>query len=189
MIQLMELKKHFYHYQINKCKSKKGFSLTEVLVATIVMSMIMGSVLAFVQYAGNIWQKGNEKISSQNYSRMTFELLKQDLLQATNVSYPKTWGKNRKKIRYQTTDQNATHTVELTKDNTLIRYTKKEGVTGSTTMRLARNVNAFYVNRISSRTFEISLQINGLEYENEDGVLASDTISSESMVLIAPGVE
>ena len=56
-------------------------------------------------------------------------------------------------------------------------------------MRLARNVNAFYVNRISSRTFEISLQINGLEDENEDGVLASDTISSESMVLIAPGVE
>ena len=183
----MELKKHVYHYQKNKYKSQKGFSLTEVLVATIVMSMIMGSVLAFVQYAGNIWQKGNEKISSQNYSRMTFELLKQDLLQATNVSYPKTWGKNRKKIRYQTTDQNATHTVELTQDSTLIRHSIKEGVT--TSMRLARNVNAFYVNRISSRTFEISLQINGQEYENEDGVLASDTISSESMVLIAPGVE
>ena len=175
--------------KMTKYKSLKGFSLTEVLVATIVMSMIMGSVLAFVQYAGNIWQKGNEKISSQNYSRMTFELLKQDLLQATNVSYPKTWGKNRKKIRYQTNDLNSTHTVELSLDNTLIRYTKTKDVDGSTTMRLARNVNAFYVNRISSRTFEISLQINGQEYENEDGVIASDTISSESMVLIAPGVQ
>ena len=160
MIQLMELKKHFYHYQRNKYKSQKGFSLTEVLVATIVMSMIMGSVLAFVQYAGNIWQKGNEKISSQNYSRMTFELLKQDLLQAQNVSYPKSIGKNRKKIRYQILDDlTATHTVELTQDNTLIRFTKKNNATS--TMRLAKNVNAFYVNRISSRTFEISLQING----------------------------
>ena len=149
----------------------------------------MGSVLAFVQYAGNIWHKGNEKISSQNYSRMTFELLKQDLLQATNVSYPKTWGKNRKKIRYQTNDPNATHTVEITNDSTLIRFTKISGKVASETMRLARNVGRFYVNRISSRTFEISLQINGQEYENEDGTIASDTISSESMVLIAPGVQ
>ena len=176
---------------MNLLKNKnKGFSLAEVLVATIVMSMIMGSVLAFVQYAGQIWHKGNEKISSQNYSRMTFELLKQDLLQAEKVSYPKTFGKNRKKIRYQTSDDsNATHTVELTKDNTLIRFTIKKGVDGSSTLRLARNVNAFYVNRISSRTFEISLQIQGDETENDDGTLTHEIISSESMTLIAPGVQ
>jgi prepilin-type N-terminal cleavage/methylation domain-containing protein len=173
---------------MTKYKYTKGFSLTEILVATIVMSMIMGSVLAFVQYAGSIWHKGNEKISTQNYSRVTFELLKQDLLLAQNVSYPKQWGKYRKKLRYQTNDLTSTHTVELTNDNTLIKYTIQSGSTSSTTLRLARNVKAFYVNRISSRTFEISLQINGQEYENNEGIIASDTISSESMVLIAPGV-
>ena len=165
-------------------KSKKGFSLTEVLVATIVMSMIMGSVLAFVQYAGNIWQKGNEKISSQNYSRMTFELLKQDLLEATSVSTPKV-GFSSNRIIYKKTDNSKSYKITAS-ESILLRTSSK---ISSATMRLARNVSKFYVNRISSRTFEISLQINGQVYENDDGVLASDTISSESMVLIAPGVE
>ena len=168
--------------------SKKGFSLAEVLIATIVMSMIMGSVLGFVQYAGNIWQKGNEKISSGNYSRMTFELLKQDLMQADSVSRPSV-GNSSQKIVYK--NDNKKYKIEIDKD-TLIRTSIKSGASSSTgedTMRIARNVKHFGVKRISKRTFEISLQINTPEYENEDGELASDTISSESMVLIAPGIE
>ena len=164
--------------------SKKGFSLTEVLVATIVMSMIMGSVLAFVQYAGNIWHKGNEKISSQNYSRMAFELLKQDLLEATTVSTPKV-GRSSNKIIYKKPDNPKSYKITAS-ESVLLRTSSSYS---SATMRLARNVGRFYVNRISSRTFEISLQINGQEYENEDGTIASDTISSESMILIAPGVQ
>ena len=164
--------------------SKKGFSLTEVLVATIVMSMIMGSVLAFVQYAGNIWHKGNEKISSQNYSRMAFELLKQDLLEATSVSTPKV-GRSSNKIIYKKPDNSKSYKITAS-EAVLLRTSSK---LASATMRLARNVGNFYVNRISSRTFEISLQIKGQEYENDDGEIASDTISSESMILIAPGVQ
>ena len=163
---------------------KKGFSLTEVLVATIVMSMIMGSVLAFVQYAGNIWHKGNEKISSQNYSKMAFELIKQDLLEATSVSTPKV-GQGSNKIIYKKPDNNKNYKITAS-EAVLLRTSTK---LSSATMRLARNVGKFYVNRISSRTFEISLQINGQEYENDEGVFTSDTISSESMVLIAPGVQ
>ena len=163
--------------------NKKGFSLTEVLVATIVMSMIMGSVLAFVQYAGNIWHKGNEKISSQNYSRMAFELLKQDLLEATEVTTPKV-GYITSRLIYK---KQGNKKYRLTaSQSVLIRTSYKNK---NETMRLARNVGKFYINRISSRTFEISLQINGQEYENDDGAIASDTISSESMVLIAPGVQ
>ena len=169
-------------YNLNKLK--RGFSLTEVLVATIVMSMIMGSVLAFVQYAGDIWQKGNEKISSQNYSRMAFELLKQDLLEAKEVTSPKV-GNNAYRIIYKKTD-NKKYKITASQ-SVLIRTSSSKDK--KDTMRLAKNVGKFYVNRISSRTFEISLQINGQEYENDDGVLASDTISSESMVLIAPGVK
>ena len=168
---------------------KRGFSLTEVLVATIVMSMIMGSVLAFVQYAGNIWHKGNEKISSQNYSRMAFELLKQDLLEATEVTTPKV-GNNAQRIIYK--KAGIKYRI-LASQSVLIRTAPKSRSAlyenKDYTMRLARNVGKFYVNRISSRTFEISLQIKGQEYENDDGEIASDTISSESMILIAPGVQ
>ena len=165
---------------------KKGFSLTEILVATIVMSMIMGSVLAFVQYAGSIWHKGNEKISSQNYYRMAFELINQDLLEATEVTSPKV-GNGAKRIIYKKED--VKYRI-LASQSVLIRTSPKSNAYDNkiNTMRLAKNVNLFYVNRISSRTFEISLQINGQEYENEDGNIASDTVSSESMVLIAPGV-
>ena len=166
---------------------KKGFSLTEILVATIVMSMIMGSVLAFVQYAGNIWHKGNEKISSQNYSRMAFELIKQDLLEATEVTSPQV-GSIKKRIIYKKAD--VKYRI-LASQSVLIRTSPKSDAydNKANTMRLAKNVSKFYVNRISSRTFEISLQINGQEYENDDGELASDTISSESMVIIAPGIQ
>ena len=167
---------------------KKGFSLAEVLIATIVMSMIMGSVLAFVQYAGSIWQKGNEKISSDNYSRMAFELIKQDLLQASSVSIPSA-NNSSQRLVYKYNSKK--YKIEVDKD-TLIRTSNtgaKISATGNeNTMRLARNVKFFGVKRISKHTFEISLQINTPEYENDDGELASDTISSESMVLIAPGI-
>lgn len=175
---------------MKKTTLKKGFSLAEVLIATIVMSMIMGSVLAFVQYAGNIWQKGNEKISTDNYSRMAFELIKQDLLLASEITTPKTQGKSSKKLIYKHSDKK--YKIEIDKDTLIRTSIIKTGsnVTGdeSKTMRLAKNVKHFGVKRVSKHTFEISLQINTPEYENDDGELASDTISSESMVLIAPGI-
>ena len=177
-IQIIEMTKNDFK------QNKKGFSLTEVLVATIVMSMIMGSVLAFVQYAGNIWHKGNEKISSQNYTRMAFELLKQDLLEATSVSTPKV-GLSSDKIIYKKPDNNKSYKITAS-EAVLLRTSSK---LSSATMRIAKNVGIFYVNRISSRTFEIALQIQGDEIENEDGTFSREIISSESMVLIAPGVQ
>ena len=191
--------------------NKKGFSLTEVLVATIVMSMIMGSVLAFVQYSGEIWQRGNEKISAQNYNRMAFELIKQDLLQATSVTLPSGPNKSAKKIIYTINGQQYKISLEdygelgadgQKKTSTLIRTSIKPPSAGSTSfegdlnytglMRLARNVNFFYVKRLTRKTFEISIQIRKEQSEDElefeDGKPVYDIISSESMVLIAPGI-
>ena len=169
--------------------NKKGFSLTEVLVATIVMSMIMGSVLAFVQYSGEIWRRGNDKISSQNYNRMAFELLKQDLLEATSVSTPIV-GMSSNRIIYKKPDNSKSYKITASQA-VLLRTSSK---LATATMRLARNVNAFYVNRISSRTFEISLQIRKEQNEDEieefvNGKPVYEIISSESMVLLAPGVQ
>lgn len=163
---------------------KKGFSLTEVLVATIIMSMIMGSVLGFVQYAGSIWSKGDEKISAKNYSRMTFELLKQDLLQATEVSNPPT-GDSSSAIIYKKPDNHKKYKITASQ-SILLRTSSK---ISSATMRLAKNVAKFNVNRISKHTFEITLQINGPEYEDDSGLTASDTISNESIILLAPGLK
>ena len=170
---------------------KKGFTFTEVIVATIVMSMILGAVLAYVQYAGNIWQRGNEKISAQNYSRMAFELIKQDLLDAKKIHKPKV-ATSTNRLDYTKSD-GFRYKIAIATDsmgvstNTLIRTSKNS--TATATMRLARNVNVFYVNRISSRTFEISLQIKKeqTEEEIEEGE-EIEILSSDSMILIAPGV-
>ena len=122
---------------------------------------------------------------------MAFELIKQDLLLAEKVITPSGVGKFSKKIIYKLPDK-PKYKIEIATD-TLIRTGVSNSSTinangNENTMRLARNVKFFGVKRVSKHTFEISLQINTPEYENEDGELASDTISSESMVLIAPGI-
>ena len=181
--------------------AKKGFTLSEVLIATIVMSMIMGSVLAFVQYSGQIWYRGNEKISAQNYNRMAFELIKQDLLNATSVSLPSNVGKSSKKIIYNIgTKQYKISledygTSEGEKSSTLVRTGQRTAGSGmegdrNDLMRLARNVHYFYVRRISYKTFEITLQIKKeqTDEEIEEGI-EPELVSDETVVVLAPGIE
>ena len=177
-------------------QNKKGFSLTEVLVATIVMSMIMGSVLAFVQYAGQIWHKGNEKISAQNYNRMAFELIKQELLSAEELLLPKTVGKTSSKIYYKI--DGTQYNIYLDSDQndaertTLVRI--KRGDTNHK-MRLARNVALFKAKRLSNKTIEVFLQIrkeqnaDDIDEFDASGKPVYEIISSESMVLLAPGIQ
>lgn len=164
---------------------KKGFTLIEVLVTTIVMSMIMGSVLAFVQYAGDIWNKGQDKINTKNYSRMAFELIKEELLTATNVLVPAI-GREEESLQFTSSSQ---YTIKI-EDNVLLKQ-QLPGANSPKT-RLARNVKEFKVKRLSKTTFEITLKI---QEEREEDVYADDgssieprVISDETMVLIAPGV-
>lgn len=191
--------------------TKKGFSLIEILVATIVMSMIMVGVLAFVQYGGEIWHRGQNKISIQNYNNMAFQLLKDDLLQAEKVISPKKISRTKaypyKSISYKI--GGSTYKVRIA-SGTLQREelnSSKEIIT----TRLARNAKAFVVYRISTWTFDVSLQIQAekninsdyeddnlsLEDEDDEESLLSLTstagsepeiVSSETMTLIAPGV-
>ena len=113
-------------------RNKKGFTLVEVLIATIVMSMMMGSVLSFVQYSGQIWHKGNEKIQAQNYNRMAFDLIKQELLSADSVTIPSGVGKKSKRIVYTRGDKKYKisledyGTTETNKSTTLIRTALKK---------------------------------------------------------------
>ena len=152
---------------------KRGFTLTEVITAIIVMSMMLVAVIGFVDYSSTIWQKGTSKVNSQNYMRMTFDLLKQDLNRATAVVEPIPGAAGTKIIYLIGT---ASNTVQLDTDMVL----KKEALvktTGGTTIKkisvLARNVEHFAVNRVSTWTIQITL---------------ATEISSETMILTAPGL-
>ena len=173
-----------------KQSKKQGFSLTEVLVATIVMTMILTGVLGFVEYGGRIWHRGQDKINAQNYNDMTFQLLKDDLLQATNIqrnsSKPFNIGSFSKTLCYKINDNDK---YLLQASNSIL--IKKSLDSSQKVMRLARNVNNFYVYRISTWTFEVSLQIHSGQTEDEEGNIIEkpEIVSSESVVLLAPGVE
>lgn len=149
---------------------KRGFTLTEVITAIIVMSMMLVAVIGFVDYSSTIWQKGTAKVNAQNYMRMTFDLLKQDLNKATLVDKPLPL-KTLSKIVYEV--GNATYTVEVDTEKVL----KKQllNTTGGVvkTSVLARGVENFNVTRISTWTLQITL---------------ATEISSETMVLTAPGL-
>lgn len=165
-----------------------GFSLVEILVSTIVMTMMMVSVIAYIQYGSEIWQRGHAKISAKNYTRMAFDLIKQDLLKATNVSVPvaSTSITASSSLNYSMLVQNVPATFSL-RIHVPAEMTLHKKIVASTTLtwdaRLARHVNFFQVSRISTWTFKIDLQING-DPDTEGNI---EIVSSESIVLIAPG--
>jgi type II secretory pathway pseudopilin PulG len=72
----------------NKKIPKIGFSLAEVLIATIIMSMMLTAILGYIQYGSQIWTKADSKINNSNYARLTFDLLQYDLY-LTNSIYGK----------------------------------------------------------------------------------------------------
>lgn len=169
---------------------KRGFSLTEILVATIVMTMIMTGVLGFVQYGGEIWQKGQNKINAQNYSDMAFQLLKDDLLQTVKIHKPNNIGSFSKSLEYIIGSDR--YAIKKEDDSTLTKTNITESASRGSTkpIKIARNVKNFYVYRISTWTFEIGIQIQSSIKEDENGdPIDPEIISSESVVLLAPGVE
>lgn len=163
---------------------KKGFTLIEVLITTIVMSMIMGSVLAFVQYAGGVWSRGQEKVSTKNYSRMAFELIKEELLTATEVAKPEI-GNREKHLEYKYGNDN--YKIHVDSENVLVKEKNENNK-----VRLSRNVKEFEVKRLSKTTFEISLKIQEEQeeevYDDDGNLIEPEIVSNETMVLIAPGV-
>ncbi len=177
---------------------KKAFSLVEVLTATIVMTMIMVSVIAYIQYGSLVWQKGHTKVSTENYSRTTFDLIKQDLLKATEIVHPIASSSPVLSNALGYTLPGVTPEFKIGKvaDNTIQR---RVGGTDTTLQkqwntRLARNAELFLVERLSTWTIKIYLQIRSdieaTEDVNYDGYIDfsdREIISSESIVLTAPG--
>ncbi len=154
----------------NHKNNRKAFSLVEVLTATIVMTMMLVSVIAYIQYGSLVWQKGQTKIAAKNYSRMAFDLIKQDLMKATLITVPQASSSTEiaATLTYRIPSA-GTASVSISLDRNWGKLDRKisglttAAISASHTMTIARNVNLFLVERISTWTFRISLQICGIE--------------------------
>jgi Tfp pilus assembly protein PilV len=184
--------------KINPSATKKAFSLVEVLTATIVMTMIMVSVIAYIQYGSLVWQKGHNKVSSENYSRTTFDLIKQDLLKATAIVDPIASSSPvfSDTLGYQLPGVTPEFKISRVTDNVVQRRVggTDPALHKQWNARLARNAELFLVERLSTWTVKIYLQIRSdieaTEDVNFDGFIDfrdREIISSEAVVLTAPG--
>lgn len=177
--------------------NRKAFSLVEVLTATIVMTMMLVSVIAYIQYGSLVWQKGQTKIAAKNYSRMAFDLLKQDLLRAKKIVEPPASSLMtfNNIIEYELPGAPGTFKVGAPSENILRRALSGGSLADKEQweVRIARNVSYFGVERLSTWTLKIHLQIRSdeevFEDVNLDGavdILDREIVSSESIVLTAP---
>ncbi|OGK06428.1 MAG: hypothetical protein A2W80_11120 [Candidatus Riflebacteria bacterium GWC2_50_8] len=173
---------------IIKSLRRKGFSLAEIIVSTIVMTMLMVSVIGYIQYSGIIWQDGYSKISGANYMRMITELIRQDLMRAASITEPAALiGGNAtptSMLRYSITGiTGATFTIAVdTTETCLKRYSAP--IISTMTTRIARNVASFTATRLSTWTVQIHIELQNDDPE-EDGTYR--IIASETLSFMAPG--
>lgn len=169
--------------------NKKGFSLAEVMISTIVMTMILFSVISFIKSGSDLWRKGQAKISAENYKRAVFEVLKNDLRQATIIHDPiasstaqlvesaivftmnTSFGNRKFRIA---TDANATLKREI--DSVIPAEMEAYNI------RIARNVASFSACRISTWTIQIFLEVGTDPNDYGD----REMVSSDTVVFTAP---
>ena len=183
--------------QVKLIQNNKGFTLSEILAAVLIMSMMMIAIVSFVDYSSRIWRTGQEAVNNKNYSRLTFDLINQELMEAESIIEP-TINNNNKKFLILHTKRNTEKcsSITLIDDITpskiyLYRGSdkinndtgKKKNSSTYTEILLAKNVNTFTVTRLSTSTVQITLAIESSE-EDEDG--NHDIISSDTMILYAP---
>lgn len=155
---------------------KRAFSLVEILVSTIVMTMMMVAVIAYIQYGAKIWERGHNSISIENYKRMSIELIKKELMRTNEIKRPE--------IALPSTDlaytlPGDTSKYRITASRTTLIRTKNNLLD----MHIARNVASFSATRISTWSVEINLQF--ATEPDEDG--NAEIISSDRVVFMAPG--
>lgn len=64
---------------------RSGFSLAEVAVATMVLSMMMLAFIGFITYGSETFRRGKEKLDTINYARIVNDLFKDEMFQAEHV--------------------------------------------------------------------------------------------------------
>ena len=185
-----------------KKNNNKGFTLSEILAAVLIMSMMMVAIVSFVDYSSRIWRTGQEAVNNKNYSRLTFDLISQELMEANSIkdttnpigsskTFIKLENPNKKyrSITYES-DIKKLYLYGSSEEGDIKDSSGKKGnqfYNNTNTLRaeilLAKNVNTFTVTRLSTSTVQITLAIESSE-EDEDG--NHDIISSDTMILYAP---
>jgi prepilin-type N-terminal cleavage/methylation domain-containing protein len=166
--------------------SRGGFTLVEVITAIVIMSAMMVAVIGFVDYGAGIWRRGNTQMSAKNYMRLTFDTLKEDLNMAHTVSVPVV-GATVASVSYKV--GTAREFAVLVNDGTLHRVSWP--ISGAKVERrqvLARKVDKFVVNRVSTWTLRIGLTIYDDFDEDGMGGGVREIVSSETMVITVPGL-
>ena len=65
-------------------KNKKGLTLVEMVVTTVLSAVLISSLLTFVSWAGKLWKISYQKTSLDHYSIVFFETMELDLAKAKN---------------------------------------------------------------------------------------------------------
>jgi len=64
---------------------RAGFSLVEVTVATMVLSMMMLAFIGFITYGSETFRRGKGKLDTVNYARIVYDLFKDEMSLAERV--------------------------------------------------------------------------------------------------------
>jgi prepilin-type N-terminal cleavage/methylation domain-containing protein len=64
--------------------TKRGLTLVEMMVTTVLSAVLISSLLTFVSWAGKLWKISYQRTSLDHYSTVFFETMEMDLAKAKN---------------------------------------------------------------------------------------------------------
>jgi len=186
---------------------KKGFSLIEVLVATILVSSMLISAMSFIQFAMEMWKRGEQTVNLTTRAQMVFDLIGRDLVRATGVASPAFGLPAISSITYDIPISTGTYygtgTFRLEFDPSARTVKRKwlnysAGVTkivstlvaeagsqmifrGRYEYTVARDVASFTAVRLSNSTVEVGIRTSGLDMGN-----TVDKVFDATMTYIIP---
>jgi prepilin-type N-terminal cleavage/methylation domain-containing protein len=190
-----------------------GFTLIEVIISTVMMSMMMFGMLNFVNYSGIAWKKGQEKMDASSYSRMVYECLKRDLLSTSEIGVPLVGNasdsiilaNNIKNRQGQETE--AKFLIMVDSNNVLVKkilavtsgktidYTGIDDGLSANTIFFARHYEAviarrvmdFEVYRETAKTLKVHLLLGREVLDDATGLFELEAIASQTFTFLVPG--
>ncbi|MBI2526262.1 MAG: prepilin-type N-terminal cleavage/methylation domain-containing protein [Candidatus Rokubacteria bacterium] len=149
-------------------RDQRGFTLTELLVVTAVLAVVLGAVILIQQKGQEAYIMGSNRVETQQNARVALELMTRELRSATAVTAIPSGtdmtfaDQNGVSVRYQVTGGNLTRTAAGTTTTliggvqalTLTYYSAYDGQTGTgTTTGTASAVKVIKLN-LETRTEE-----------------------------------
>ncbi|NLI76273.1 MAG: prepilin-type N-terminal cleavage/methylation domain-containing protein [Candidatus Riflebacteria bacterium] len=175
-----------------------GFTLIEIVIATTVMALMVVSLLSFVSFGSDIWQRGEQAMNLTNSYRGIAELITSDMMGATALRNPVEGGGVATFLEYDLTIASgptigtATFQVQWDSPTRTLRRkimavpapsaaiaaalvpTVADESTSTKIARtryefiIARNVATFAVTRLSNWTVAVQVGLQSVEFNSSD---------------------